>query len=134
MARETVFTYVADLPIELDDMAITKLLDAGEAVFVDAGAVIKSKGTTSNDQPFTLVGVVKGKPDERWAELVYAPDEAEAEKRVQDQAPKGVEYSVAAVMPGVIQAALPDDNVTPPSPPMAALVDATADSADGAAA
>ena len=49
---------------------------------------------------FTVVGTIRGKPDEPWTEIVSAIDQAHAEERVLEADPKRV---VAAVFRGELQ-------------------------------
>lgn len=48
----------------------------------DPDAEVVNYGIAYADEPFTVVGVVKGKPSERWREVVRAESAADAEAKV----------------------------------------------------
>lgn len=92
------FRYQLELPGDADLAAIE---DAGAAALGEHGDLV-GQGQAAADRVFTVVGVVKGKPAERWRETVRAQDPAEAEAKAQALAPEGTEYSIGAVMKGEI--------------------------------
>lgn len=83
-----------------DDTDHERLVDEVASGLEERGLTVVSKGQSSNDLPFTVLGVVKGKPSERWQEDVMAQDEDEAESKAHELAPDGQQRTVAAVLPG----------------------------------
>lgn len=84
-----------------DDLAgVTIVDDLSEHVQSEfEGITVYGTTTASADLGFIVYGVVKGKPDERWAARVMAPSTDEAEQKAKDEAPDGTERTVAVVLP-----------------------------------
>lgn len=74
-----------------------------------ACALIAETNTVNNltcgpiDRDFTLVGSIRGAPDETWGEVVRAPDEVQAweDAHAEDQ-----RRTLVAIVPGINQALL----------------------------
>ena len=89
--------------IEVDDgVDVEAFVDAGDKALAAAGATVFSTGVASQDAPYTVIGVIKGKPAERWNAVVEAGsiDEAEAKAVAEDEANPRV---VAGVTRGAVE-------------------------------
>lgn len=66
--------------LDVDDHADAQdLCAAVEELFTDGGITVVSSNTAVDEKPYTVVGLVRGKPDTRWKEQVHAADSEAAE-------------------------------------------------------
>jgi hypothetical protein len=96
------YTLIYD--IELEDSAdANAVLEEGAAWLEgEKGASIYSFAANSAERPFSVYGVIKGRPDERWNQSVMAQDPAQAEEKAKALADEGTERTVAVVLPGAL--------------------------------
>lgn len=89
--------YVLDVEDAADAQALTAAI---EELFADGGITVVASHSAIDEHPYTVVGLVRGKPDQRWKEHVSAADAKEAERKAMAMGPKNEQRAVADVFEG----------------------------------
>lgn len=64
-----------------DEDHLRRMRQAGHEFLADQdGVTVSSSSSALIDEPFTVIGSVRGKPDDRWSEIVRASSAEHAEQ------------------------------------------------------